>query len=139
MTELDPAAYVIDCLPNMEAGQVTERALPFVKMLREARPDTPIILVENIPYQGAPYLPGRYGAYASKNAALRQAFQQMLETGIKGVLYLPCGNLLGHDEEATVDGTHPTDLGFTRMADALEPMLRQALRVQPQANGKRAK
>jgi lysophospholipase L1-like esterase len=139
MTELDPAAYVIDCLPNMEAGQVTERALPFVKMLREARPDTPIILVENIPYQGAPYLPGRYGAYTSKNAALRQAFQQMIETGIKGVLYLPCGNLLGHDEEATVDGTHPTDLGFMRMADALEPVLRQALRVQLEANGKRAK
>jgi lysophospholipase L1-like esterase len=123
----------------MEAEQVTERALPFVKMLREARPDTPIILVENIPYQGAPYLPGRYGAYTSKNAALRQASQQMIEAGINGVLYLPCENLLGHDEEATVDGTHPTDLGFMRMAEALEPMLRQALRVQLEANGKRAK
>jgi len=52
------------------------------------------------------------------------------------VLYLPCGNLLGHDEEATVDGTHPTDLGFMRMADAMEPILRQALGVRPQANGK---
>jgi hypothetical protein len=139
MVELDPAVYVIDCLPNMEPAQVTERALPFVKMLREARPDTPIILVENIPYQGAPYLPGRHGAYTSKNAALRQAFQQMIETGIKGVLYLPCGNLLGHDDEATVDGTHPTDLGFMRMADALEPILRQALRAHSQANANRAK
>jgi len=27
-----------------------------------------------------------------------------------------------------VDGTHPTDLGFMRMADALEPVLREALK-----------
>ncbi len=131
MAELDPAVYVIDCLPNMEPAQVTERAVPFVKILRQARPETPIVLVENIAYQASPYLPGRYGAYTSKNAALRQAYQQMVEAGIKGVLYTPCDDLLGHDQEATVDGTHPTDLGFMRMANAMEPILRQALRIQP--------
>ncbi len=139
MGELDPAVYVIDCVPNMEPAQVTERAVPFVQILRQARPETPIVLVENIAYQGSPYLPGRYGAYTSKNAALRQAYQKMIEIGIKGVLYLPCENLLGHDEEATVDGTHPTDLGFMRMADATEPILRQALRGQSGAIGKGSK
>jgi lysophospholipase L1-like esterase len=139
MAELDPSLYVIDCLPNMEPAQVTERAVPFVKILRQARPETPIVLVENIAYQGSPYLPSRYEGYTSKNAALRQAFQQMIEAGIQGLFYLPCENLLGTDQEATVDGTHPTDLGFMRMADALEPILRQALRFQPQASGKRAK
>ena len=33
--------------------------------------------------------------------------------------------------EATVDGTHPTDLGFARMADAIEPTLRRALKLRP--------
>ena len=136
MAELDPAVYVIDCLPNMEPAQVTERAGHFVKILRDARPETPIVLVENIAYQGSPYLPGRYGAYTSKNAALRQAYQRMIEAGVRGLLYLPCENLLGHDQEATVDGTHPTDLGFMRMADAMEPFLRQALSVRPKAKGK---
>ncbi len=136
MAELDPAVYVIDCLPNMEPAQVMERAVPFVKILRQARPETPIVLVENIAYQGSPYLPGRYGAYTSKNVALRQAYQQMIEAGIKGVLLLPCENLLSHDGDSTVDGTHPTDLGFMRMADAMEPFLRQALSVRPQAKGK---
>lgn len=131
MAELDPAVYVIDCLPNMEPAQVTERAVPFVKILRQARPETPIVLVENIVYQASPYLPGRYGAYTSKNTALRQAYRQMIEAGMTGVLYLPCEDLLGHDQEATVDGTHPTDLGFMRMADAMEPILREALRIQP--------
>ena len=31
--------------------------------------------------------------------------------------------------EGTVDGTHPTDLGFLRMADAIEPTLRRALKA----------
>jgi hypothetical protein len=136
MAEIDSAVYVIDCLPNMEPAQVTERAVPFVKILRKARPETPIVLVENIAYQGSPYLPSRYEGYTSKNTALRQEYQQMTEIGIKSVFYLPCENLLGHDQEATVDGTHPTDLGFMRMADAMEPVLRQVLGVRPQANGK---
>jgi len=29
--------------------------------------------------------------------------------------------------ETTVDGGHPTDLGFLRMADALEPRFREIL------------
>ena len=129
MAELDPAVYVLDCLPNMEAAQVTERAVPFVKILRQARPDTPIVLVENIAYQASPYLPERFKGYAGKNAALRKAYQEMLEGELKNIFYLPCTDLLGHDEEATVDGTHPTDLGFMRMADAMEPLLRQALKA----------
>ncbi len=134
MAELTPAIYVLDCLPNMEAGQVTERAVPFVKILRQARPSTPIVLVENIAYQGSPYLPERFKGYMAKNAALRQSYQQMVESGLKNIFYLPCQELLGHDEESTVDGTHPTDLGFMRMADAMEPILRQALDVSKFAN-----
>jgi lysophospholipase L1-like esterase len=87
------------------------------------------VLVENIAYQGSPYLPERFKGYLAKNAVLRESYRQMTETGLKNILYLPCTELLGHDEEATVDGTHPTDLGFMRMADALEPILRQALKA----------
>jgi lysophospholipase L1-like esterase len=112
-----------------EAAQVTQRAVPFVKILREARPNTPIVFVENIAYQGSPYLSDRSKGYMAKNAALRQSYQQMVESGLKSIFYLPGTELLGHDEEATVDGTHPTDLGFMRMADAMEPILRQALKA----------
>jgi hypothetical protein len=127
MAELDPAVFVVDCLPNMEPPQVLERAVPFVKILRQSRPETPIVLVENIAYQGSPYIPERLKGYKIKNAALRQAYEQMIAEGIKKLFYIPCDELLGHDEEATVDGTHPTDLGFMRMADAMEPILRKVL------------
>ena len=127
LAELDAAAYVIDCVPNMNPEMVTKRAEPFVTALRAARPDTPIILVENIHYQAGAFLPGARKSYENKNQALRESYKQLMAKKVSGLQYVPGGLLLGNDGEATVDGTHPTDLGFMRIADALEPVLRAVL------------
>ena len=42
--------------------------------------------------------------------------------------YIPGDGMLGDDAEGATDGSHPSDLGFMRQADAFEPVLRQALR-----------
>lgn len=44
--------------------------------------------------------------------------------GLEGLVYVEGEHLPGDDGEATVDSSHPTDLGMIRMADALEPVLR---------------
>ena len=41
---------------------------------------------------------------------------------------MPADDLLGSDGEATVDGTHATDVGFLRLAAAIRPVLERALR-----------
>ena len=127
IAEVEVAAYVLDCLPNMTPELVAERIEPFVKALRSARPGIPIVLVENIVYQTAAFLPGHKNKYAEKNTALRAAHQRLLGEGIERLYYVPCDTLLGSDGEATVDGVHPTDLGFLRIADALAPVLQKAL------------
>ncbi len=127
LAEVDAAAYVLDCLPNMTSEQVAERVAPFVVALRAARPDTPILLVENIAYQAGAFLPARKECYRVKNTALREAYERLLAQGLPALHYIYGETLLGDDGEATVDGTHPTDLGFQRMADAMEPVLRSAL------------
>lgn len=43
---------------------------------------------------------------------------------MKGLYWIPGERLLGDDSEGTVDGVHPTDIGFLRMAEALAPHLR---------------
>lgn len=128
LAELDPAAYVLDALPNMSAEQVTERVAPFVSILRQARPSTPIVLVENIVYQRSPLLDPANRSHEVKNAALRRVFHTLVQSGMPGLWLVPGKDLLGNDGEATVDGTHPTDVGFQRMAAALEPTLRDLLR-----------
>ena len=126
IAELDASIFVLDCLPNMNPAQVTERVAPLVKTLREAHPETPIVLVENIIYQSSWFYGG--GGHVVKNEALKVVYTGLLQDGVTGLSYVPCDDLLGDDGLGTVDGTHPTDLGFFRQANAMEETLRAALK-----------
>jgi len=129
LAELDPAVYVLDCLPNMTSDEVTERVEPFVKRLRKAHPDTPILLAEDRFYSGGDILPAPRKRNDANHAALRAAFERLQAEGVKNLHYLPGAKQLGDDNEGTVDGSHPTDLGFFRMAEvygaAIKPLLPQ--------------
>ncbi len=127
LAELDAAAFVIDCLPNLNAQLVTERTEPTVRTLREARPQTPIVLVEDRTYQNAYVLPGPRQRNTDNRAALRKAYERLTAAGVKDLHYLEGEHLLGGDGEATVDSSHPTDLGFMRQAEAMEKVLRTIL------------
>ena len=128
LAELDPAVYVIDCLPNMTAAEVEQRVEPFVRTLRKAHLTTPIVLAEDRTYCNAWLVPEPRRRNSSSRAALKVAYDHLLAEGVKGLRYLPGDLQIGDDGEASVDGSHPTDLGFLRMADAFEPFLRAALR-----------
>jgi lysophospholipase L1-like esterase len=121
--ELDASVFVLDCLPNLNATQVAERTEPFVKALRKAKPDTPILLVEDRTYAYAPVLAGAAKRNADNRAALKKAFTALVEAGDKNLFYLAGDKLIGDDGEGTVDGSHPTDLGFMRQADAFAEAL----------------
>lgn len=128
LIEQDPAVYVLDCAPNMQPDLIAERTVPFIEGLRKARPDTPILLVENIVYQQGWLIKGSKDAYINKNIESRKAYEILKEKGMKNLGYLPCEDLLGHDSEGTVDGTHPNDLGFYRFAEAMTPALKKLLK-----------
>lgn len=127
IAELDPCLYFIDCLPNTNATLVAHRAVPFVQILRKARPDTPIVLVEDRTYSHAALVPAVRRGNTSRREALRNAYKRLLAAGTTGLHYVPGEPMLGDDGDGTVDGSHPTDLGFVRMADYLEPILRSVL------------
>ena len=123
LVELDAAAYIIDCLPNMKPDDVTARTEPLVKTIRKTRPDTPILLVEDRFYTNGYFLEGNRRHNEANHAALRAAYERLLAEGVKGLFYLEGGPQLGDDGEATVDGSHPTDLGFMRQADVFTPAI----------------
>lgn len=126
--ELDPCIYVIDCVPNMNETTVDERAVPLVKILRKARPDTPILLVEDRVNTNARFFPKRQELHRKNRAALKKAYRQLIESGVEGLFYLEGAPLLGEDGEGATDGSHPNDLGMVRYADAYEPVLRRILK-----------
>jgi hypothetical protein len=128
VAELDPAVFVLDCLPNMTAQQVAERMVPGVKLLRAAHSDTPILLVEDRNIQTGFLVEARRNANEANHAALRDSFAALKAENVAQVYYLEGANLLGDDGEGTVDGSHPTDLGFTRQAAEFERVLRQIVK-----------
>jgi len=127
LSEIDAAVYVIDCLPNMTGPEVAERAEPLVRQLREARPGTPIILVEDRSFTNSWVFKARRDRHAENRASLIRAFDLLVSSGVKDLHYIEGENLLGDDTEGATDGSHPNDLGFMRQADLFEPVLRKAL------------
>ena len=125
--EIDAAVFVVDCLPNLTGDLVAKRARPVVDILRAARPQTPILLVEDRTYADADYVTAQRERNVKSRAALRSAYEQMIADGIQNVSYLSGNRLLGTDREDTVDSSHPTDLGFYRQANAIEAALRPIL------------
>jgi lysophospholipase L1-like esterase len=136
LAELNPAVYVIDCLPNMNGEQVRERTAPLVAQLRQARAHTPIVLVEDRSFTNSWIRPSSRAHHRASRAALREAYEKLSKSGTRGLFYLEGERLLGDDSEGATDGSHPSDLGFMRQADLFEPVLRKALRWGASQRGK---
>jgi hypothetical protein len=127
LTELDAALYIVDCLPNLHEPLITDRTEPFVLRLRSVRPTPPILLVEDRTGANS-WLLSQDRHRAGRNA-LRAAYERLLAAGVRNLYYQTGEPLLGDDCEATVDSSHPSDLGYVRYADALEPVLRALVGV----------
>jgi GDSL-like Lipase/Acylhydrolase family/N-terminus of Esterase_SGNH_hydro-type len=128
LAELDPSIYVLDCLPNMVADEIRQRVEPFVKKLRAAHPDVPIVLVEDRTMQDSFLIAGRMEWYHLKDRAeLKAAYDRLQRDGVKNLFYIPGEHLFGDDGEGSTDGSHPNDLGFLRQSEifaaALAPLL----------------
>jgi len=119
LAELDPSAYVLDCLWNMSTELVSTRVEPFVRTLRAVRPDTPIWLAEDSSVRSI--------CPTDKGAILRTIHQKLTAEGMKNLYFLSNEGMLGDDTEGTVDGCHPNDLGMMRHAEvfakAMAPLL----------------
>lgn len=122
LAEIDASAYVLDCLWNMSDDLVKERAEPFIRALRQKRPDTPILLAEdgNV-FNQAP---------TSKARMLRGIFDKLKAEDAAAwarLHYLEAKEMLGHDTEGTVDGCHPNDLGMMRQGEVFAAAIKKLL------------
>jgi hypothetical protein len=127
LAELDPAAYIIDCLPNMTPQMVLDSAAVFLRYLHSQRPQTPLILVASADYAYSWIRPETALLIEEKNRNLKQVYAQLVQEFPKQIFLLGPEQLAEADNEGTVDGVHLTDLGFQRFAGHLVPLLKQVL------------
>ena len=107
----DMCAFVLDYDHNAPSTQhLRDTHLPFYKTIRSAHPDIPIIIVSAPDYY-----------HKERVEVIRDTYRYALGQGDKNVSFL-CGyDIIGDDcrDVCFVDGLHPNDLGFYRMAKAI--------------------
>ena len=102
----------------------------FLARIRAAMPRLPILVVSAPEGPLEAQDPGRTAEKERWRAQQAQAVQDARAVGDGDIAFLD-GRALWPDggAECTVDGVHPTDLGFWLMAQNLAPVLRPLLRA----------
>ena len=125
--ELDPSIFLLDPLPNMDAERIDANAVQFVRILRRAHPETPIVLMEDRSYPAAWITPiGRFRNDSSRRA-FKHAFAKLLLESDGPIHYIEGDSLFGADGDGSNDGSHANDLGASRLVDCVEPLIRSLL------------
>lgn len=114
---------LMDCVPNSSVDEIKQRTATFVKLYREKNPTVPIVMIPSI-VREVGYFNTVIGArVTAQNKQFKAEYEALVQAGVKNIHYLDVTNLLGTDHEGTSDGVHPTDLGFARWLDVVEPHL----------------
>jgi len=101
---------------------------PFVTILREKHPETPILIMSKIRYARTPHGSTAYNELMSRRDFQKNLVDERRSAGDENIYFLDGSEVLGDDyDECTVDGSHPTDLGSARIADALLPAIEDIL------------
>ena len=119
----NPAVFVMDNVPNDSPELIREKGMDFVKILRAAHPDVPIVFVGMAHYSHDSVSGKSYQDVEDRNAAQKELYKQLAAAGDKKVYFVSGEKLIGTDGEATVDYTHQTDLGALRYSKVLYPLL----------------
>lgn len=126
----NPACLVVDYEANCVSTELFRQTLPeFVRIYRSVHPETPILIVSRIRYAREELTPHLFEMRMERMRLEQELVNQLREQGDSNIYFFDSSRSLGGEDffECTVDGSHPTDLGFLRMADALEPVLKTLL------------
>ena len=124
----DPGAFVLDFVPNSSDKLINEVAEKFFRVLRDAHPNVPVIFVEDPIFPRSAFDTKLHEEVVGRNIAMTQLFKRLKKAGEKKIYYVSALKMLGDDGDATVDGSHFTDVGALRYVENIMPALKKALK-----------
>lgn len=125
--ETEADAFLFDVFSNPSAQQIEERLEPFVERIRQAHPDTPLIFLQTEVRESGNFDLEKRAYEEAKRQAAAERLERLMKKD-KHIHFIDPGMPLGNDHEATVDGVHPTDLGFDRMLNEIQPKISRILK-----------
>ena len=118
-------AFVFDAFSNPSEKQIKERLNNFVEELVKAHPGKPLIFIQSPIDQDSNFDTKKYAARMSLTKCAAEMMKALTKKH-KDVYFLAVPNVLGTD--ATIDNSHPTDLGFDRFLKAYQPKIAKILK-----------
>jgi lysophospholipase L1-like esterase len=129
--EVDAELFVLDFLGNADVDTLPAVLTEFIRLLREKRPATPIVVMSGQGYNHNLWDATKRANRDRKRDIAMRVYLTLKEAGdanvhfIDGLTLLPPG-ISG----AYVDGIHPTNHGFSLIAERLALLL-NAIRMRP--------
>ena len=127
LADCETDALICYCFGNTTPEQVAERVEAFAERIAKAHPDKPIIFMP-------PYLNGEYHLDMVKRATSirkREIIKEKMAAITKrfrNVYFIDIKDACGDDCEATIDNSHPNDLGFDRILKSYGPKIAKILK-----------
>lgn len=125
MSDMEMSAFICDYDHNApNAAHLIQTHLHMYEVFREKHPTLPYIMMSLPDFDRDPY------TNAVRRDIVQDTFRRARAAGDKNIYFIDGeGVFRGPDRDScTVDGCHPNDIGMTKIADAMECMLRRALR-----------
>ena len=131
VAEIDAACFVLDFGANHKTGEAMRAVYaPFLDAVRARHPATPIVVMTPLYTAREERMPSLKLDWQQRRDYISQVVRQRIKAGDKQLFLVDGARLLGSNPgDGLVDGGHPNDLGFSRMADGLAPVLGRALQL----------
>lgn len=127
MASLPMSVFVCDYDHNApDVAHLAATHYPLYETVRKQNPDLPYIMVTRPDYWT---LPLEQEEILQRRDVIMSSYLKARAAGDKNVYFVDgiSFNAISHQYETTVDGVHPNDFGFVRMAESIGAVIRHAL------------
>jgi lysophospholipase L1-like esterase len=123
-----PVLFILDYETNTTMAELRATMPVFVDCLRERHPRIPILVVSKLAYPVERFHPCHIARRTQGREFLEALVADRKRAGDHRLFFLDGATLTGpEDHEWTVDGVHPTDVGFVQIAAGMERKVRAVL------------
>jgi hypothetical protein len=123
----DMAMLMIDYEANIGDG-LCENLPEFISIVRARHPDLSIVVLSKVMYGSFNLRPDGLRQLEKLRCFQKDLVAELSSAGDENIYFIDGSTLLGDDYgDCAVDGCHPTDLGFHRMAEGLLPQVSEIL------------
>lgn len=124
ISTLEMSVFIYDYDHNAPSVEhLADTHEPFYRYIRNGQPELPIIILSRPDFDGHP------DSAAKRRQVIYNTYLNAKAAGDNCVFFIDGETLFGADnrEACTIDGCHPNDLGFMRMAKVIYPVLKKCV------------